>query len=251
MTDTTKYAAKIDKLLAKASSTNSTAEAEALLEKAQEWMTEYAIDEAMLAKVRGLESAEKIVCEYITYTGIFRDAMFDTGKVIAQANDCRVLIDKTGNITNLMVNGFEKDVARVKVLDSEAQIIASRALLRWQKEQDRSLYPGMAWYKARREFLLGFAMGLSTKLAGARANAMKTKQAEQSSGPSDSVEIVLRDKKARVDDWMDKTYGRFVKRSRRYSSGGRAARDAGHSAGLSANIGQGAVAGGLAGALGQ
>jgi hypothetical protein len=243
-----KFADKISKLLAKAESTNSDAEAEALVAKAQEWMTEYAIDEAMIDAARGLESAEKVVEAQIVYRGIFRVASFDIGKVLCKPNDCRHLISNGHNTTTLYVVGFESDVARVKMLDASVQIQAHGALLRWGREPEqveaKRILSGMQWYKSRREFLFGFANGLEAQLAKARGKAVKTAQAKQSSGPSDSVELVLRDKKARVDDWVDQSYGELRNVSRRYSSGGHGARSAGHAAGQRANAsGRGEVHG--------
>jgi hypothetical protein len=246
MEDREKFADKIGKLLAKAESTTPQ-EAEALLQKAQELMSRYSIDEAMVAAARGLESAEKVVEERIEYRGIFREASFEIGEALCGPNECRHLISRGRNTTVLIVIGFEGDVARVKMLDASVQIQAHGALLKWQKEQDRSHMSGMQWYKARREFLFGFATGLDAQLARAHDKAVReAKKAVDINpeGTSSSVELVLRDKKQRVDDWVDESYGKLRSVSRRYSSGGFAARNAGHDAGRSADIsGRGKVTG--------
>jgi hypothetical protein len=245
--DREKFADKIGKLLAKAESTTPE-EAELLLQKAQELMSRYSIDEAMVAAARGLESAEKVVEERIVYTGIFREAAFDIGKALCAPNECHHLISHGGKTTTLVVIGFEGDVSRVKMLDSSIQIQARGALLKWQKDQDRTHMGSMEWYKARREFLFGFAEGLRTQLEAAHAKAVKEAKADEKPSPtspsSSSVELVLRDKKQRVSDWIDETYGRLTTTSRRYSSGGYAARVAGHDAGRRADAsGRGKVSG--------
>lgn len=245
--DRKKFADKIGKLLAKAESTTPE-EAELLLQKAQELMSRYSIDEAMVQAARGIESAEKVVEERITYTGIFKDAAFDIGRALCEPNECRHLISRQGNKTALVVIGFEGDVSRVKMLDSSVQIQARGALLKWTKDQDRTFMSGMQWYKARREFLFGFAEGLRAQLWAAHASAVKAAKADEKPSPdgpsSGSVELVLRDKKQRVTDWIDQTYGKLGSTSRRYSSGGYAARDAGSTAGRRADAsGRGKVQG--------
>lgn len=245
--DREKFADKIGKLLAKAESTTPE-EAELLLQKAQELMSRYSIDEAMVAAARGVESAEKVVEERIVYTGIFREAAFDIGRALVEPNECRHLISRRGNTTTLVVIGFEGDVSRVKMLDASVQIQARGALLRWQKDQDRTHMSSMQWYKARREFLFGFSEGLRSQLDAAHKKAVKEAKADEKPSPdspsSGSVEIVLRDKKQRVTDWIDEKYGRLSTTSRRYSSGGYAARGAGHDAGRRADAsGRGKVSG--------
>jgi hypothetical protein len=242
--DREKFADKIGKLLAKAESTTPE-EAELLLGKAQELMTRYAIDEAMVAAARGIEAAEKIVEVRITYTGIFREAAFDIGKALCAPNECRHLISRGSNQTTLVVIGFEGDVERVKMLDASVQIQARGAMLKWAKDQDRTYMSGMQWYKARREFLFGFAHGLHMQLAVAHKVAVKVAEDEQApTEESGSVALVLRDKKVRVNDWIDETYGKLTSSTRRYSSGGYGAHAAGSVAGHRADAtGRGKVGG--------
>lgn len=253
-----KYADKIAKLLRKAESTTPE-EAEALIAKAQQLMTEYAIDEALLAKARGEEVTEEIVEEDITYKGVYHAALFDIGYAIALANDCRGLIGKHGKYTRLHVIGFKSDVERVRMLDASVQIQAVGALTKWWSEQDSSWMTAMDKFKARREFLFGFARGLghqltAAKVAGEKA-AAKT-QAERAHVSQDdaveSVALVVRSKKARVQDWMDEAYGKRLRSSsRRYSSGGHDARAAGSAAGRRADVSGRSKVGGTRRELGR
>jgi hypothetical protein len=252
--DQERFADKVAKLLRKAEDPGaSPAEAEAFLAKAQALMVEYAITEELLARARGdvERTREEVVESSITYTGIYHQALFDVGSAVAKANDCRVLIRRGGKSTTLIIIGFESDVARVKMLDASAQIQATGGLVKWWKQQDSSWMSGMQKYKARREFLFGFASGLASKLQEARAQghdaaaeAQVKREHVAKTDAAEGVALVVRDKKAHVNDWVDQTYGRLRYSSRRYSSGGYEARNSGHAAGRRADLGGKAVAGG-------
>lgn len=263
MTDQEKYAAKIAKLLRQAESTDVEAEADAFVAKAQQLMTAYAIDAAMLAQARGEneKKAEDIVRVPFTFTGIFKQALLQIAYIIAQANDCQgvrtadtwVYEDgKRKKADILHVIGFESDVENVQLLNASLQIQAATAQRAWWKDQDSSWMSGMEKFKARREFLWGFSAALRIRLREAReageAEAVRNEQTRtknDSDVARQSVELVLRDKKQRVEEWMDKTYGSSLRRvSRRYSSGGMDANRAGRAAGQRANIGNPSVGGG-------
>ena len=244
------YADKIAKLLRKAEDSAATpAEAEAFLIKAQALMTQYAITEDMLAAARGvnLEQHEEIVEERIRYTGVYSAALYDIGAAIARANDAKVLISNgSGKWTTMHVVGHKSDVDRIRMLDASVQIQASSALLKWAREPESlpSYYSASQKFKARREFLFGFARGLSDQLHRARKQGEAAAAAEETkrTGGTDaegtaSVELVVRGKKARVDDWMDEHYGKKLRKvSRRYSSGGYNAGSAGVAAGRRADV---------------
>lgn len=255
------YADKIAKLLRKAEDPKvGSAEAEAFIVKAQTLMTQYAITEEMLARARGanIEEHEEIVEERIKYTGVYSAALFDIGAAIARANDAKVLISNgSGKWTTMHVIGHKSDVERIKMLDASVQIQASGALIKWAKlpESLPSWMSASHKYKARREFLFGFARGLSQQLdlAKKRGEAAAAHDEAQRHGGSEnavaeaenSVALVVRGKKARVDDWMDEHYGKKLRTvSRRYSSGGHNAGSAGQAAGRRADVsGRGRMSG--------
>lgn len=260
------YAEKIAKLLRHAEKAGTQEEAETFLTKAQELMVTWAIDEEMLAKAQGKQVQEQIVEKHIAYTGIFQAALYDIGAAVAKANNCRVMIstrdyvrDADGKMTKkkntvLYVIGFESDVARVRMLDASVQIQATSAMTRWWKEQDSSWMSSMEKFKARREFLFGFARGLSSKLREAakagQAQAVANEAArhgdteEAKAEATTGVELVLRSRADQVKDWQDEKYGGSLRRvSRNYSSGGYGASQAGHAAGRSADVGGSRIAG--------
>lgn len=213
----TKYGEKIAKLLRKAESTTPE-EAEALFEKAQELMMTWAIDEEFLAQLRGDKPVEKIVRESIRYTGSYHPALWEIGATIARNNNCRVLIAKLGNASSLVIIGFESDVERVKLLNASMQIQAARAQSNWWKtiKSQMQYYSASEKFKARRDFLFGFASGLGMQLS--RANKEAEKQAAENQTlrvnisqeeAVKSVALVVRTKKQKVDDWVDQEYGKL------------------------------------------
>ena len=263
-TDTTTrqeaYAAKIAKLLRQAEGTKNEAEAEAFFTKAQELMTTWAIDEEMLDRARGdnRKERDKIVERHIEYTGIYSQALYDVGRAVAIANDCKVLIRKRNGSTTLYVIGFEKDVDRVRLLDSSLQIQAVSGMKRWWTEHkpEFQYHSGSEQFRARRQYIFGFARGVGAKLQAARTTGEEQaveNEAERHAAGADpttqdheqakaSVELVLRSKREQVNDWMDQKYGTSLRRvSRRYSSGSARAGSAGYQAGQQADVGQSRV----------
>lgn len=247
------YADKIAKLLRMAETIDDPAHAENLTNKAQELMVKYAISEALLAVAQGEQLQDEIVRETIKYTGIFHMALFDIGKQIAVANNCKHLIMTHSGKTqsDLIVVGFSKDVRNVKVLDQSLQVQASTAMQRWYRTQDVTGATPMMKAKMRRQFLFSFAQGLGARLREANragtADAVK-EEAERSGTDADtlkkSTDLVLLTKKERIDEWMDKEYGKTLKMVKRnYSSGGYGASVAGYNAGKNADLGDPRLAG--------
>lgn len=161
----------------------------------------------------------------------------------------------------LEITGFESDVARVVMLNSSVQIQAASAQLKWWKlrKDEMSWMSGMDKFKERREFLYGFSTGLRTQLRDARVKGREAARAAEEARlkdngtaaatavqeSSDSVSLVVASKKKRVDDYVDKSYGRLRSSSNRRSTGSYGAKDAGRSAGRSADAGSsGRVSGG-------
>lgn len=251
------YAEKIAKLLRKAENPGATAEeAEAFITKAQELMTKYAIEEALVnaARIGSAKVAEKIVRDQIVYRGGYAPAQYDIGAAIARANDCRVLISKYRGTQTLILNGFESDVARVKMLDASVQIQATGAVTKWARTKDMSWMTASQRYIARRDFLFGFAQGLASQLSEAKERGQAEAQREdvQRGGAANSVALVVKDRKERLNEWMDETYGKLRTTSRNYSRGFGGGTSAGYSAGRSADVsGKGGVGGGNSRQLGR
>lgn len=251
-----KYADKIAKLLAKAESTNSQQEAEAFVAKAQELMTTYAISEAMLQDARNGNGKEReqVIEVKLDYKPPRSKAASNIGIAIARANGCKILVSdmrRYSNTYSVHVIGFESDTARVQMLDSSVRIQMQTALNAWWKDQ-RKNNPAVQWMtgsekdRARRDFIFGYASGLSEilrqaneagKAEAVKAEAEATKSDEQAA--SDSVALVLRSRADQVNDWVDEKYGKSLRKgraSRMYSSNHASARSDGHAAGRRANV---------------
>lgn len=247
------YADKIAKLLRKAETTDNEHEAEALTAKATALMETYAIDEEMLARARGEQRQEQITTVRIKYTGIFQSALMDIGWAVAVAHDCKGFMAKVTwekpTHTDLALAGFESDLARIQLLDTSLQLQCTTAMRVWWNSQDRSWMSKMDAFKAKREFIMGFASGAGSKLRAARkagqqeaAKHEAERTGKDMAAASTGVELVLRSRSEQVKDWYDTTYGRSTRKvTRRYSSGGAEARSAGVTAGRNANTGNPSV----------
>lgn len=235
---------KVAKLLEKAESTTP-AEAEALMEHAQRLIRKHSITEELLARARGIDAPEEIVCHDVTFTDIFRGMWVGLGHVIATHNDCTTVQMQLQRGTRLSLIGHESDVTTVENLLASLQLQATRALKTWWADQDKYWMSAGQKFQARRTFLFGFNRGLDLQLRRAahagrnEATAAETSRVGNSETATTSVELVLRGKKQRVDDWMDERYGRSLRTvTRRYKAGGADAAEAGFNAGRSADVGR-------------
>jgi len=250
-----KWAIRVAKLLRKAESTTPE-EAELLTAKAQEIMTSWALSDALIARASGDNNKEReqVIQKTTLYRGGYSRALFQIGSAVSRANNCKALISKAKqqNLTFLHIIGFESDVERVLFLDSSLQVQAATALRAWWKQQETDWMSAPQKFKTRREFFYGFANGVESLLTQARragereAIANEADRAETTlEEAGDSVALVIREKKAAVDEWIDKTYGKLrPDRGTRRTHGGYAAQDAGYAAGRSADVGFGRVGSG-------
>lgn len=262
MTKQEKYAEKIAALLAKAESTTPE-EAELLVEKAQQLMTEYAISEAMLDAARGVERDE-IGQEKVTMVGVFRDAQGELLWAIARNNNCRAVQlnntwrtvevggKKYKNSLEYTLTGFRSDLDRVSLLFSSLQIQAATAQQQWAKNGGiPDWYGSSDKWRARRDFIAGFASAIAARLetanraareAAAKDEAVRTETSVTEA--TESVALVLRSRKDRVDEWYDQKYGKSLRSARAsYRRSDFSARAAGSSAGQRADLGQTRIAG--------
>ncbi|MGB2791280.1 MAG: hypothetical protein WBC29_01885 [Candidatus Moraniibacteriota bacterium] len=105
----------------------------------------------------------------------------------------------------------------------------------WKSFDDKAWMGGMEKFKARRDFIDGFGLGVSRKIKDAVAVARVEVDASTTSGPS--TELVLADRKTQVDAKLAEMYPR-LRNVTGFSNGGSSALADGHSAGKQANIGQ-------------
>jgi hypothetical protein len=229
------YADRVNKLMAKAESTEFPEEAEAFLAKAQELMTEYSIDEAMLRAARPGEAVEEIAELKLVYTGGMRKVLYRLGIRLAEYNGCRSFFTdkrhaKPRNIT-VTVIGFPKDLERIELLDMSLKLQCAVALKKFVKENvDPQWHRG---YKRneKREFVLGFTDGVGVKLRVAEENAIK----EAAEAKGTGVELAIRSRKDQVDDWTDTNHPGLRAVRSRIQRGSATAKRQGVDQGMAAN----------------
>jgi hypothetical protein len=276
-----KYADKITKLLAKAESTTPE-EAELLVAKAQELMMQYAITQAMIDEARGIDTDE-IGQVDIYFVGIFQRSTMQIGFTLVNNNSCKCVYTNSeyyspheidGKVYKqwhkITVTGFQSDLDRVQLLNASLQLQCSRAMQAWWKAEDRTVscrtcgrrhstwWSKAEAFKQRSSFIMGFAAALSTKLhdaneAGRKAAAQEAavRNSTTEAEASDSVALVVRSRKDKVNDWYDKQYGKSLRSGRTgRRSVNHSAYGAGQAAGARANTGQSGV-GGSGGAIGR
>lgn len=261
-----RYADKIAKLLTQAENPAATAEeAEAFMAKAAQLMLEYAIDEQMIAAARGL-TVDELVQDTFYYTGIYRFAHRKVAIAAATHFGLKLVVGNDQNWERpirlpLFLAGFKSDVERARILDTSLQLQCVNAHNQWWKANKDSLYwmdKGLT-FRTRRDFVFGFASGVSMKLAAARREAKaeaKLHEAERTGATAEaaskSVELVLVGRQKRVEDFYDTVWGGKTRTVRsNYSGGLRDGHSAGFSAGRNANTNTGPGIGGSRGALGR
>lgn len=254
------YAAKIQKLLERAQGTDNDAERELCMAQATRLMDKYAITEAMLGSTKERDT-DVIETMSLDFTGIYGQTLRGLASAIANSNRCRcVIVDRTWEKPKrytLRVHGFTSDLATVKLLDASLQLQCASALKAWEKEQGWAWkeLPAFAKFKDKREFIESFSASVSAKLRASMKEAVheaaeersaETNGAESVADATAGVQLALRTRTDKVDDWFDKKYGNSLRfsKGRRQASGSFGASMAGHTAGRNADTGQPKVGGG-------
>jgi len=210
---------KILKLLAKAERAGTEEEAEAFSAKAQELMTQWAIDSAMLHGARERKE-DPIVVKVIGCGGIYMKADAGLWNRVAKVNDCRVALDTYRKEVTLV--GHASDVENVELLVTSLLIQVARST--------RSAPAGLSGFDRfvwRRSFREGFAVEVGNRLAAARKNMVD--EADDRTG---DLLPVLAERKAQVDEYVAGLgWGRGrASRSKHSAAGAGAGREAGRRA---------------------
>ncbi len=181
-----KSASKIDlvrKLLAKAESTDSTAERDALNERASQLVAAYGIDEAMLASQD--ESLDKITDVSVLLERPFAVDFRGLLGNIAQALHLKVVVSKRWNRdqnngyggwdVTARLFGYESDIRRVQLLYPHLrnQVLAGLANVDGEAEYG----PGQAANK--RAYIAGFAGAIYLRLNRAEKDAKAAEKARE------------------------------------------------------------------------
>jgi hypothetical protein len=158
---------RVRALLAKAERTEFPEEADALTGKAQELMSRYAIDSAVLADQRGPDLGADVVARRLHLTDPFTGAKAQLLHAVAVANGCRVVLLRELGIATVV--GLPVDLELVDLLFTSLLLQATRALA----DADG---PRTAVF--RRGFLVAYAARIGERLAvaGERAAAGAAQQ---------------------------------------------------------------------------
>ena len=225
--------ATIAKLLAKAEGTTNQHEAEAFMAKAEELMLKHGIERAELEakQVGATKKTTPIVTKriYIKDGSGYALAFMAIGHEVGPVFNVRTLQSSAGNDKILWLIGHEDDVQDATTLFTSLRTQAQPAAVAWWRKEGK---PAQPWasdndaYLARREFIFGFARGAGSRLRETRNRVVH----EAGNG----AELVLVDRKAAVDRWIDDNLqvGKGRSTSRRH--GGRDATAAGKEAGRNA-----------------
>lgn len=228
----------IAKLLAKAEAAGTTPEEREILNaKATELMLKYGIDEAVArAKLTGVVRTEKIeVRDFVLdVPASYSYEYAALGYEIAMVFGARAIMI-TGRKAHVRVVGFASDLDLVHQLYVSLARQCTMALGPWFKRW-RAIYfnaTGSQRWNAKRGFITGFTNGVRDKLMTIH------KQVVTDAGPG--TELVLRDRKKSVDDFVDAAFDLSRTRGRTYGLG----TGAGFAAGQRADVGQSSVANGV------
>jgi hypothetical protein len=207
---------RIRALLAKAESTEYGEEAEALSARAQELMTKYSIDQALLAVSAGRD--DQPAGRRIAVDNPYEGPKTSLLQAVALANRCRVVWLRDVGLATLV--GFEADLDAVEVLFTSLLVQADTAMLRAGSRQDAR---GASRTRAfRQSFLVAYAIRIGERLAETAEHTTQEAAAEQAAlaggdataSAGTALVPFLAARRQAVDDAVDEIFGGSVLRGR-------------------------------------
>jgi hypothetical protein len=231
---------KVRKLLTQAEDPAATPEeAQAFTMKAQQLMTKYAIDLAMIVDAA---DADRLTALAWVVPGPYAGHKVSLVSAVARANDCRAIYgEMTGGRKHIEVVGYATDVEWVQTLSRSLELQLAAALA----AANRTKPPGVHGRTFAVGFVLGFIREVSARLMQARRAAVAAASTEhRQAHPSEtSVALVLVGKGERVDDEFKVRHpgSRTVSRQIRVRSW--SGYEPGRAAGRRASLARGSVGG--------
>jgi Protein of unknown function (DUF2786) len=221
-----KSLATIRALLAKAEGTEFPAEAEVFAAKAQELMTRYSIDAAMLDRRHGDDLAAGVHGRRVHIDQPYAKEKVVLLSVAGSVNNVRVVYDDTYAMATAL--GFDEDLDVTDMLYTSLLVQASRALTNTNTSAKGSSQAASPAF--RRAFWLSFAHRVGERLEEAHDRA--TKEGEQSYGTA--LVPLLKERSDAIDAEVDQLFGktRTMKRRSVDAAGWHAGRDAADNASL-------------------
>lgn len=221
-TDHDRIVDKIQKLLAKAESTTHQAEADALFAKAQEWMIQYAIDEARLISEGKARHSDPVMVEVVISDPHFRIKASLLGSV-CEAHDCKAVI-LSSKARKCSIVGMPRDIEFV-------QMLFLGLLMQLTNAQTRNPVPA---HEDSRAWRKGIATGFVNEVDRRMKETIQTREQAESKVKGTGTDLVLRDSRQLVDQAFKTAYpnvtisrsrasfGSYGGYSRGVSEGGRA-----------------------------
>lgn len=225
---------RIKKLLAKAEAKGCTEqERDALNAKATELMLKHAIDSAMLSGDD--RPTEQITQKYISLhflPGVYRYEYAVLAGFIAPYMNCKSFhIKLSRNHIIVVLVGFESDLESMESIYRSliTQCISSMHGWMSQFETKKEMFGFTPQQKmeAKKSYVIGFADGTRNKFRSIRQEFVTQ--------TGNGAELVLVDRKKKVDNWINENISVRKARSRSYAEHGQLA---GFLAGVQADIGQ-------------
>lgn len=189
---------RIRGLLAKAESTDFAEEAEALTGKAQELMTRYSVDAALLTAGSSSAGGSGVDTRRVHVQDPYVSAKMQLLAAVAEANDVKVVWYSNLGIANLV--GVRADVAAVELLFTSLLLQVAQALSAAERSQSHR----SASRSFRRSFLLGYANRIGERLLIARQRAT----AEAAAQHRVDLLPVLRSRQAAVEERVTELFPR-------------------------------------------
>lgn len=199
MTTREEWAVKVEKLLRLAERAGTPAEAELAYERAQDIMTKWAIDEAMLA---GTSTVEKIVHENFGIKKTYFNEDMTGMNMIAAVNDVKLLLrtpSQWGAKSGVTLIGFEGDVSRTIMLFSSVQLQVARDARRAQRDAQEYGWSRRDEWIFRCSFRDGFYLSVVQRLRARKATVVQEETESRGTG----VELVLRSRALEVQQHYD------------------------------------------------
>lgn len=225
----------IRKLLVKAEANGTTPEErEALSEKAGALMIKYGIDEAIARATMTGEVRIENVVQRLIHCDVPKSYSHEfavLGCRIAENFSVKGILALGRTQTGVYLIGFESDVELVVQLYASLVRQCTLNLAVWYRRNKQDWWNGSQRWNAKRGYIHGFGTGV-----GAKLQAIK-KQVVADAGHG--AELVLINRDAQVQQWLDENMPTALTRGRRYVNG---AHGAGYVAGQQANVGQSTVA---------
>ncbi len=196
-TASTKTLATIRALLAKAEATSFPAEAEAFAGKAQELMTRYSIDVAMLDQRHGDDLAAGVRSRRVHIDQPYAKEKVSLLATVGSVNRVRIVFDDVYAIATAV--GFDEDLDLTDMLFTSLLVQAARALTNASETFGRATSPAF-----RRAFWLSYAHRIGERLTEAKEQAAVESQAEYGT----ALVPLLQERADAVSHRVDELFGK-------------------------------------------